>query len=166
MTPMSKRPGLRILLVLSAALILGSWGLSAALHLGWGRRPLLARLSASFGRPVQVGYFAFSLLNGLELEAHAVTVGEDPRFGAEYFLHADQLTASPRWTQLLLRGRFELGTLSIAHASLNLVRADDGHWNIESWLPAPNGVPGAATGSVAQSTSSAAWKNSPLPWWM
>src|SRR5579864_817036 len=144
---MSKRRALRIFVILAAALLLGSSGLSIALHLGWGRRPLLARLSASFGRPVQVGYFDFSLLNGIELEAHGVTVGEDPRFGAEYFLRADQLTASPRWARLL-RGRFELGTVSIANASLNLVRAGDEHWNIESWLPAPQG---AASGGAAQS---------------
>src|SRR5262245_39070359 len=111
---MRKRRRLHVLLALAAILLSASWGLSLALHDGWARRSLLARLAAGFGRPVDVGYFDFSLLSGFRLEAHGVTVAEDPRFGAEYFLRADQLTASPRWAQLL-RGRFELGTLSVTN---------------------------------------------------
>ena len=138
---MRKRRWLRAALVVAGVMLSASWGLSRALQDGWARRSLLARLSASFGRPVEVGYFGFSLLSGLRFEAHTVSVAEDPRFGAEYFLRADELDASPRWAELL-RGRFELGTLSFTNASLNLVRAADGHWNVESWLPpAPHPAP-------------------------
>jgi uncharacterized protein involved in outer membrane biogenesis len=145
---MRKRTWLRVALAVVAVLLSASWGLSLALHGGWARRSLLARLSASFGRPVDAAYFEFSLWNGPKLEAHSVTVTEDPRFGAEYFLRADELTASPRWAELL-RGRLEFGTLSLTRASLNLVRDADGHWNIESWLPPPKA--GSSAGSPSPS---------------
>lgn len=130
---MTKR---RWLVLASAALaVLGAnAALSGALELGWARRTLLARLSASFGRPVEVRHFQFNLLSGLRLEANSVTVSEDPRFGQEYFLRADQLSAGLRWSALL-RGRFEFGVVSLTHPSLNLVRLRDGTWNIQSWLP-------------------------------
>ena len=95
---------------------------------------------ASFGRPVDVRYFEFSLLDGARIEAHSVTVSEDPHFGNEYFLRAETLTAGLRWAALF-SGRFEFGTLSLQRPSLNLARDAEGHWNIERWLPpAPSGT--------------------------
>ena len=74
------------------------------------RAPLPHRaLVASFGRPVDVARFDFSLLDGARLEAHSVTVAEDPHFGNEYFLRAETLTAGLRWLPLL-SGRFEFGS--------------------------------------------------------
>ena len=128
------------------ALLLANAALSGALELGWARRTLLARVSASFGRPVEVRHFQFNLLSGLRLEANEVTVSEDPRFGQEYFLRADQLSAGLRWSALL-RGRFEFGVVSLTHPSLNLVRLRDGSWNIESWLP-PASPPAAIATSA------------------
>lgn len=110
---------------------------SAALEGGWLRRSLAAKLAASFGRPVEVGRFGFSIFGGPQLRAESVTVAEDPRFGQEYFLRADQLTARLRWTGLL-RGRVEFDRLSLSHPSLNLVRNPDGQWNVQTWLPPAN----------------------------
>jgi hypothetical protein len=121
-------------IVAIAAVALVSWGLSLALESGWLRRSLLSRLALSFGRPVEVSHFGFTILTGPRLEADSVTVGEDSRFGYEYFLHADRLMASLRWAALF-RGRIEFDTISLARPSLNLVRASDGRWNIETWLP-------------------------------
>ena len=139
---MQKRPWLRragaALLLLAAV----SAGFSRSLRAGRVHEYLSARLAAAFGRPVEVGQFGFSVFKGLRLQAHHVTVGEDPRFGHEYFLRAERLTAGLRWRSLA-RGRFEFGTLSFTRPSLNLVRASDGHWNVESWLPPPTpaGIP-------------------------
>jgi hypothetical protein len=139
---------------LLAVLLAGSWGLSRALEGGWARRALLSRLSAGFGRPVEVGRFGFSLLSGLRLEAQSVTVYDDPRFGHEYFLRAEQLTASVRWLALL-GGRFEFDTVFLTRPSLNLVRLADGQWNIESWLPPlPAGKSARGSGAAAESTAS------------
>ncbi len=133
---MRNRPWLRRVVVAFLVLLAASWGLSLALGTRRTHRFLIARLEATFGRPVEVRRFSFSLLDGARLEASRISVAEDPRFGQEYFLRAERLTAGLRWRSLV-RGRFEFGTLAFSHASLNLVRAADGHWNVESWLPPP-----------------------------
>jgi hypothetical protein len=144
-SPRSRRR-LRIFLFVLAALFLFDYGLSFLLEGGWLHRSLTLRLEAAFGRPVEVSHYSFSLLEGPRLEADYITVGEDPRFGHEYFLRADQVAVSPRWSALL-RGKFELGALSITRPSLNLVRLPDGEWNLESWLPRPaSSVPLAPVG--------------------
>ena len=103
---------------------------------------LTQQLERAFGRPVEVGHFAVQLLPA-RFYAEQVTVGEDPAFGSEYFLRADNLSASLRWTGLLL-GHFEFGTLSLSRPSLILVRNSQGRWNLERWLP-----PAKATTEVA-----------------
>jgi hypothetical protein len=131
---MHKRKWLRWIFILAIVLFAASAGLSRALRTSAARRFLITHLEASFGRPVEVGRFDFSLLDGARLEANSVTISEDPRFGNEYFLRADTLRAGLRWRALLV-GRFEFGTLSISRPSLNLVRNSQGRWNIEQWLP-------------------------------
>ncbi len=143
---MTKRKLLRVVLVGGVLLFVASFGFSRALRASAARRYLTAHLAASFGRPVEVSWFDFSLLDGARIEAHFVTVSDDPHFGNEYFLRAETLAAGLRWTALLA-GRFEFGSVSLARPSLNLARDVDGHWNIERWLPPPS-QPGARPGFV------------------
>lgn len=95
---------------------------------------LVAQLEKAFGRQVEVGSFDARILPSPQLSADRVTVGEDPAFGHEYFLRADQLRAGVRWLGLL-RGHFEFGTMSLTRPSLILVRNAEGRWNLERWLP-------------------------------
>ncbi len=95
---------------------------------------LTTQLEKAFGRPVEVRRFSVQLLPAPELDAEQITVGEDPAFGNEYFLRADNLSAGLRWTGLLM-GHFEFGTLSLSRPSLILVRNDLGKWNLEQWFP-------------------------------
>src|SRR6202030_3161904 len=92
------------------------------------------RLEEAFGRPVQVKHFNIEILPSPRIYASGVTVGEDPAFGYEYFLRAEQLTAGLPWSGFL-HGRFEFGTLSLSQPSLTLVRNREGRWNLEDWLP-------------------------------
>ncbi len=131
---MLRRRLIRWLALPVLCVIAASWCISLALEGGWLRRSLETRLAAAFGRPVEVGRFKFAILDGPQLEADSVTVGEDPHFGQEYFLRAEQLTASMRWSALL-RGRLEFDRLSLSDPSLNLVRSANGTWNYETWLP-------------------------------
>ncbi len=106
---------------------------------------LVRHLERAFGRPVEVSHFSVLILPNPSLDAEQITVGEDPAFGNEYFLRAERLSASLRWTGFL-RGRFEFGTLSLSRPSLNLVRNGEGRWNLERWLPpakinVPGGLP-------------------------
>jgi uncharacterized protein involved in outer membrane biogenesis len=100
------------------------------------RRYMTARLEQAFGRPVEVSNFSIRWIPTPGIVAERVTISDDPRFGHEYFLRTDSIIANPRWRSLFL-ARLELGTLELSHPSLNLVRNDDGRWNVESWLPPP-----------------------------
>src|SRR3984893_4776628 len=131
---MHKRKWLRWIFILAAVLFAASLGLSRALRTGAARRYLIAHLEASFGRPVEVGRFYFSLLDGARLEANSITIAEDPRFGDEYFLRADTLRAGLRWSALL-SGCFELATLFFWRPSRNLGPNGQGPGTIEQWLP-------------------------------
>ncbi len=131
----------RLIWVALAVALLATAAASVSLSLrgGVGRVALTQRLTATFGRPVEVGSYDLSLLGGPQLQANFVTVEEDPRFGHEYFLRAEKITADLRWTALLT-GRFEFDTLTLTRPSLNLVRLPEGQWNLESWLPVPASV--------------------------
>jgi AsmA-like C-terminal region len=126
----------RIILVL-IVLWMAAEGASLAIQHTRLRGRFTTRLEAAFGRPVEVGSYDFSFWGGPVLEARSVTVAEDPRFGDEYFLRAESVAVRLRWRSLL-RGRIELGTLSLNHPSLNLVRNTVGDWNLSEWLPRPS----------------------------
>jgi hypothetical protein len=94
---MTKRKWLRAVLIGGVLLLAASIGFSRALRASAARRYLIAHLTASFGRPVDVSWFDFSLLDGARIEAHFVSVSDDPHFGNEYFLRSDTLTAGLGW---------------------------------------------------------------------
>ena len=68
---------------------------------------------------------------GFDLEN--VVVYEDPAFGAEPMLRAAEVTAVVRLTSLV-RGRLDISRLELTEPSLNLVRREDGRWNLETLL--------------------------------
>ena len=104
---------------------------------------LIAHLERAFGRPVEVRRFSVRILPIPEVDAVGVTIGENPAFGNEYFLRAENMAASLRWMGLL-RGRLEFGTMSLTRPSLILVRNAQGRWNLEDWLPPVKAKPGDA----------------------
>ena len=138
----------RRLLWLLVLLVAGFVAVSLALRNRRIASALERRLSASVGRAVEVGHFDLSLWEGLQLRANFVNVQEDPRFGHEYFLLAERITAGLRWTALF-SGRIEFDSLVLTRPSLNLVRNADGQWNLENWLPWPaDASPAAAPPST------------------
>lgn len=132
------RPHRWLIFFVTASLLFGgaSTALSLIAHTGSAHRLITARLAQALGRNVEVSYYDWRWLPSPGVVAHYVTIGEDPRFGNEYFLRAQSVAASPRWGALL-SGRLELGSLVLMDPSLNLVRNSDGKWNVESWLPSP-----------------------------
>ncbi|MGB7848753.1 MAG: AsmA family protein [Candidatus Acidiferrum sp.] len=132
MTRLGKYGGIAALVL--ALLIAVQTGVSFLVRTHRMQGYLIAHLESAFGRPVQVGRFSVQILPIPELDMDAVTIGEDPAFGREYFLRAEHMTARFRWLGLL-RGHFEFGTMSLTRPSLILVRNADGHWNLEGWLP-------------------------------
>jgi hypothetical protein len=136
----------RRIVLLLIILWLADFGVSLLIRHTRLQRRLTGRLESVFGRSVEVGRYDFSLWGGPTLEAQSVTFGEDPRFGHEYFLRADSLTVRLRW-QSFFRGHMELGAIALEHPSLNLVRNDEGDWNVAEWLP--KSAAGAARWSSA-----------------
>jgi hypothetical protein len=98
------------------------------------QQKLTHRLESVFGRHVEVENYEFSLWTGPTLVAQSVTFSEDPRFGHEYFLHAESVAVRLHW-QSLFRGHMDLGTVTLERPSLNLVRDAAGDWNVAEWLP-------------------------------
>jgi hypothetical protein len=79
---------------------------------------------------------------GFDLENFVVH--DDPAFGAEPMLRAQEVTASLRLTSLL-RGRLEIARLNLTEPSLNLVRNAAGHWNLENLIERAARIPVAPT---------------------
>jgi hypothetical protein len=146
-------PGwLKWIVLAFACLWLADTGISLLIRHTTMKRRLTARLEAAFGRPVDVRSYGFSLWTGPELEAYSVRVAEDPRFGNEYFLRAESVTLRVRWLSLLV-GHLELGTISLSHPSLNLVRNADGDWNLAEWLPLPEKALSPGASAAARSAA-------------
>jgi hypothetical protein len=87
-------------------------------------------VSRSFGRPVRLSSVEIRLLPWPGFVLTDLSVAEDPAYGTEPVLHASKVTASIRLLALW-RGRLEIGSISVDDASLNLVRAGPGKWNLD-----------------------------------
>jgi uncharacterized protein involved in outer membrane biogenesis len=154
---MSKRRSRKLLTVLLALAICSvalAVVLSRVIASQSARRYLTARLEQAFGRPVEVSNFSIRWIPTPGIIAERVTISDDPRFGHEYFLRAESIVASPRWRSLFL-AKLELGTLELSHPSLNLVRNDDGRWNVESWLPPPASLRSASSSNGSRPSHAA-----------
>jgi hypothetical protein len=87
-------------------------------------------MSASLGRPVRLSSVELRMLPRPGFVLSDLSVEEDPAYGAEPVLQASTVTASIRLLSLLT-GRLEIGRVSVDDATLNLVRASAGQWNLD-----------------------------------
>ena len=100
-------------------------------------------ISLAVARPVEVGSVHIRFLPpGFDLEN--LVIHEDPAFGVEPMLRAQQVTAMVRLTSLV-RGRLDIARLELSELSLNLVRRADGRWNLEALLERTARTPLAPT---------------------
>jgi len=90
-------------------------------------------MAASLGRPVRLSSVELRVLPRPAFVLTDLNVEEDPAYGAEPILHANSVTASFRLLSLW-RGRLEIGRISVDEASLNLVRTEQGRWNLDSFF--------------------------------
>jgi hypothetical protein len=104
-------------------------------------------ISVSLGRPVRLSSVEVRLLPRPGFVLTNLTVEEDPAYGTEPVLHANTVTASIRLLSLW-RGRVELDTISVDEASLNLVRTENGRWNLDSLLRTATAQTQTAAGSA------------------
>jgi AsmA protein len=97
------------------------------------QRRVASGISASLGRPVHLDAIHISLLPLPGFTLENFIVGEDPRFGSEPVMHANNVRATLRVSSLW-RGHLEFSTISLEEPSVNLVRNAEGRWNLESIL--------------------------------
>jgi len=108
------------------------------------RGRIATSIGNAIGRRTTIGSVSLRLLPQPGFDLGNVTVEDDPAFGAEPMLHADAVTANLRLTSLW-RGHLEIAKLSLQYPSLNLVRAQDGRWNVETLLEHASRIPTAPT---------------------
>jgi len=117
-----------------------------------GAGHLRTRIENSVGtalqRRVEISYVHIHLLPAPGFDLDGFVVHDDPAFGAEPVLRAQEVTAVLRLSSLV-RGRMEISRLSLTEPSLNLVRRDDGRWNIENFLERTAQIAVAPTGKAA-----------------
>ena len=94
------------------------------------RTRIVRSISLALGRPVDVGRVTLRLLPQPGFDLENFVVHEDPEFGAEPVLQSSDVVATVRVSSLL-RGRLEIARLSLTEPSLNLVRNNEGRWNLE-----------------------------------
>jgi uncharacterized protein involved in outer membrane biogenesis len=112
------------------------------------QRQVTALVGHSLGRPARLSGVELRLLPSPGFILHDLAVSEDPAFGAEPVLSARTVVASVRIFSLL-RGKVEINRISVDEASLNLVRNNEGRWNLESLMlgaqPVLTAAPGAGS---------------------
>jgi hypothetical protein len=93
---------------------------------------------------VEVGSVSLRFFPQPGFELDNFVIQEDPAYGAEPFLRAQEVNASLRITSLL-HGRLEIASLTLADPSLNLARNASGHWNLETLVERTEKIPVAPT---------------------
>src|SRR5262245_24154200 len=139
--------------VAAVLLVLGLIALIApsSVNLKGFRDPLAGTLTATIGREVSVQEVRLRLLPRPGFLVTGLSIADDPAFGAEPMIRAQDVIASLRVSSLW-RGRLEIASLSLKEPSLNLVRDRNGRWNVEALLERAAHIPSAPTGKTRAET--------------
>jgi len=109
------------------------------------QRRIAHNISMSIGRPVHFDRLSLTLLPTAGFTLENFVISEDPAFGYEPILRADEVHARLRLSSLW-RGHPEFSTISFSEpTSVNLVHLPDGRWNIQSLLFQASHIPAAPT---------------------
>ena len=108
------------------------------------QRRIATSIGGSLGRPVHLDRVTFNLLPLPGFTLENLVVGEDPAFGMEPIIRANSVRATLRISSLW-RKRVEFSTISFTEPSVNLVRAANGKWNLESILLQASRIEAAPT---------------------
>ena len=112
------------------------------------RNQVTAAIGKALGRGVSVSNIELKMIPRPGMVLSGFVVSDAASYGAEPMLRADTVTAYLRLSSLW-RGRLEIGTLSLEGPSLNLVRREDGRWNLEDLVERTAEVPSAPTAKAS-----------------
>ncbi len=111
------------------------------------RTRIMGSISSAIGRRVEVSSVSLRFLPQPGFDLEDFVVFDEPAFGAEPVLRAQEVTAALRVTSLF-RGRLEISRLSLTEPSLNLVRNKEGRWNFSGLVERAARIPVAPTGKA------------------
>ena len=97
------------------------------------QRRIVTSMSESLGRPVHLDNVTLHLLPMPGFTLQNFVVSEDPAFGNEPTIRANEVIATLRVSSLWQR-RVEFSRVKFENPSVNLVRSADGRWNLENVL--------------------------------
>src|SRR6185437_10980967 len=137
--------GLLVLLVIPPLISIGHY-----------KNRITELISASLGRPVRLASVEMRLLPWPGFVMTDLSVAEDPAYGAEPVLHANTVRANIRLLSLW-RGKLEISSISVDEASLNVVHAAPGKWNLDPLFR-------TAAAKAGAGKSGANEKSTPLPY--
>ena len=118
----------------------------AAYHL---RNRIANSIGSALGRRVAIDNVRLRLLPRPGFDLEGLVIYDDPIFSEEPMIRAQEVSAAIR-LRSLLRGRLEIATLSAAEPSINLVRNNQGRWNLASLVERNARIPAAPTGKSAR----------------
>ncbi|HZD30461.1 MAG TPA: AsmA family protein, partial [Candidatus Angelobacter sp.] len=112
------------------------------------RNQVASAIGRALGRDVSVAAIELKMMPRPGMVLSGFVVADDPSYGAEPMLRADTVTAYLRVSSLW-RGRLEIGRLALDNPSLNLVRRDDGRWNLEDLVERTSRAQSAPTAKAS-----------------
>ena len=119
------------LIVLAAILMLAF--IPPLINAGRFQHRVDAEISAALGRPVHFDRLSLNLLPMPGFTLENLVIEEDPAFGYEPTLRADEVRINLRLSSLW-RHRVEFSSISFTDPSVNLVHTSDGRWNLQGLL--------------------------------
>jgi hypothetical protein len=105
-------------------------------------------IGSALGRRVELDSVHLRLLPRPGFDLEGLVIYDDPSFSAEPMIRAQEVSAAIRFRSLF-RGRLEIATLSANEPSINLVRNDQGRWNLASLIERNAQIPAAPTAKPA-----------------
>jgi hypothetical protein len=139
----TKRRAIVIVLVLLTVVLMAL--LPPLFNVNRYKRQIVTSISTSLGRPVHIDSVSLNLLPLPSFTLTNFVISEDPSFGFEPVLLANEVHATLRVSSLWRR-RVEFSRIALDSPSVNLVHRADGRWNLESILLQASRMPAAPTG--------------------
>ncbi len=108
------------------------------------QKRIASNISSALGRPVHFDSVSLTLLPLPGFALKTFVIDEDPAFGFEPVLRADEVQVTLRISSLW-HPHVEFSKIAFTEPSVNLVRAPGGKWNIESLLLQASHIQAAPT---------------------
>jgi len=118
---------------IAVVVLLAGWLLVPLITLRGAQARILSAIQAGLGRSVRADTVRLRLFPRPGVELDNVRLADDPAFGGEDMVYADDATAAVRVLPLFA-GRLEFASIHLDDASINLVRNQAGRWNIAALL--------------------------------